>query len=320
MSITSEKITISAPCSFPTDVGSVQVGTTVVSNIVNAVAQWSAGTGTQFDPITETKCNVYLKNGNHVKFLIKSAYSVTSTPFIELTEVQPALGPWKPQNGPGGSVGYQVYAVENIHHVNLLMLNAKFKKIAICGNDFAFYKGKNGTLVKIIKESLLPPMGRTAVPQAPMYFGIPSHIDLAIVKYAALKKQYAKILGVPSGPVFTEYFATGAVFNFSGVLVPVDVQVAVSNTFPTMQYENVTPYLGVFACSSKTYNYHPAWTVPAGTVPTANDQMIAAGFTLNSSVSVEGLGLILGYYVYEDYWIEVVDARFDFTPVIPPSN
>lgn len=314
----SNKIEISAPLTFPTNVGSVQVGTTVVTDLENAVAQWSAGTGTQFDPITQTNCNVYLKNGNCVNFLIKSAYSVTSSPFIELTEVQPALGPWKPQKGPGGSVGYQVYAVENIHHVNLLMLNAKFKKIAICGDDFVFYKGKNGTLVKIIQEALLPPMGRTQIPQAPMDFGIPSHIDLSIVKYAALKKQYAQILGVPTGPIFTEFFATGAVFDFSGVIVPVDVQVAVSNTFPTMQYENVTPYLGVFACSSKTYNYHPAWTVPAGTVPAANDQMIAAGFTLNTSVVYEG-ELILTYYKRADDWIEVVDARFDFTPVIPPS-
>lgn len=319
MSVTSNKITISAPVAFLTNVGSVQVGTTVVTNLASVVAQWSAGTGLEFDPITETPCVVHLKNKS-VVVLIKSAYSVRSSPFIELTEVSPAVGPWKPQKAAGGSVGYQVYAVDNIHHVNLLMLDAKFKKVAICGDDFAIYKGKNGTLVKIIKETNLPPMGRTQTPQAPMDFGIPSHIDLAIVKYAALKKQYAKILGVSSGPVFTEFFATNALFNFSGVMVPVDVQVAVSNTLPTMQYENVTPQLGVFACTSKTYNYHPAWTVPAGTVPTANDQMIAAGFTLNSSVDIPGLGLILAYYVCEDYWIEIVDARFDFTPVIPPIN
>jgi len=127
-------------------------------------------------------------------------------------------------------------------------------------------------------------------------------------------------LGVLPNQTYTEYFATDALMDFSGVLVETDVQVAVSNTIPTIQFENVLPSLGVFACTKKTYNIHPAWTVPAFTLPDINLQMLAAGFVLDTKVDLpEFGGLILAYYTGPgDYWIEVVDVRFDFTPVIPP--
>lgn len=315
------RITIGSTLHPVSSIGTVQVCTIVVTDLKNVIAQWEQGTGMKYRNIVKTKCNVRLGNGSHQQVTIKSSYSIDSSPFMELVEVNPAVGPWAPQNGVGGAPGYQGFAVQNVKRAHRFMSEAGFDRIAHYENDFAIYRGQNGLLVKLIKDTLLPPIGEPNIPTAPIVFGKISHVDVAILKYSKVKEQFEKILGVLPNQTYTEYFATDALMDFSGVLVETDVQVAVSNTIPTIQFENVLPSLGVFACTKKTYNIHPAWTVPAFTLPDINLQMLAAGFVLDTKVDLpEFGGLILAYYTGPgDYWIEIVDVRFDFTPVIPPQ-
>jgi len=291
------------------DLGPLQVASVVVNDLEAAVAQWSAGTGTEFSPITTNDYIVFLSDGGPKHVTIKSAYSIYSNPFLELIEVTPAIGPWAPQTGPGSTVGYQVYAVSNIHQVDATMVNAGLTKVAFSGNKFAFYQAANGLLVKVINQNLLPPTGGVNTPQAPIDIGPIKHADMAIVDSETLKQQFGTLLSIN----WSVFQFTNTPMTFPEGTELVDVDVVVSDKIPQIQFEKITPPLGVFASSPTSYTFHPAYVVPAGTMDAVRAQMESAGFVLNTYVILPDVGLVLAYFVGPgNYWIEVVDARFDF--------
>lgn len=291
------------------DFGDLQVSTLVVSDIEAAVAKWSAGTGTLFRPITTTKQIVFLSDGKPTQVTIKSTYSVYSYPFLELVEANPPVGPWAPQPDPSLGVGYQVYAVSNIHQADSKMQDAGLQKVAFSGNQFAFYKAANGLLIKVINKKLLPPAGGENISQAPIDLGPIVHTDLAIRDQDTLKEQLSQLFSIHWADF--EFPDNRMTFPEGDRLV--DVKVAVSDQLPQIQLEKITPPLGIFYSTLTSYNFHPAYVVPAGTSEAIRTQMEAAGFVLNTYVIVPDVGLVLSYYTgLENHWIEVVDERFDF--------
>lgn len=291
------------------NLGSLQASALVVDNLEAALSMWSAGTGAEFSPVTTDDCVVFLSSGGPTHVTIRSAYSVYSDPFIELVEANPPVGPWAPQVDSNNAVGYQVYAVSNIHQVDATMVNAGLTKIAFSGNKFAFYKAANGLLIKVINEKLLPPSGGTNIPQAPIDIGPVKHTDVAVRDQDTLKTQFSTLFSIN----WTDFAFTDNPITFPEGTVLVDVNVAVSDAIPQIQLEKITPPLTVFNSTLTTYDFHPAYVVPAGTMDAVRAQMEAAGFTLNTYVTLPGFGLVLSYYSgLEKIFIEIVDARFDF--------
>lgn len=289
-------------------VGPLKAASFVVNDIDATIASWSAATGTEFSPVTKSTRLVILAEGGPRFITLKSAYSVKGEPFLEIVESNASVGPWAPQNGPGGATNHLVFSVDHVHQASKIMKDAGFKKIAICGDEFAFFRGENGVLVKIINNCLLPTSAEN-VSQAPIDFGDIRHIDLSVSKYPELQTQ----LGQINGSTWTEFGFQGAPFQFEDGVHVIDVTAAITDILPELQLEYVVPALGVFGNSDTSYNMHPAYVIPAGGMDNANTQMIAKGFTLNSSFTLPGVGLIIALYQgVGDTSVELVDERFNF--------
>lgn len=291
------------------NLGSLQASSLVVSDLEAAIAKYSAGTGTLFSPITTTSQVVFLSEGGPVHVTLKSAYSVYSNPFLELVEANPPVGPWAPQTDPTLGAGYQVFAVQNVHQVDATMQAAGLTKVASSGNKFAFFKAANNLLIKVINQDLLPPTGGVNIPQAPIDIGPVVHTDLAVRDQDTLKAQFGQLFSLN----WTDFNFASTPMTFPQGDLLIDVSVAVSDAEPQIQLEKITPPLTVFKSSFTTYNFHPAYVVPGGTMDAVRAQMEAAGFALNTYVILPDFGLVLSYYTgLENHWIEIVDARFDF--------
>lgn len=290
------------------NLGSLKAATFVVDDIDSVIAQWTAATGTEFSPVTTTEQIVFFLSGGPKRVTLKSAYSVRGEPFLEIVESDTPLGPWAPQVGPGGATSHLVFSAHSVHQVDQLLSNANFTKIAFCGNDFAFFKGENGLLVKVINENLLP-SAETNSPAAPIDFGTIRHIDLAVSKFEELKTQ----INLLNGSTWTNFAFQGAPFLFLDGVHVIDVFFAITDILPELQLEHVVPPLGVFQCSDTTYNMHPAYVIPAGGMEDANTQMINQGFVLTTSLSLPGIGLVIGCYEGNgQVSIELIDERFNF--------
>jgi len=288
--------------------GNLQMTSIVVNDLGAAVAQWSAGTGSQFYNITTTSYIVFLPDQTPIKVTLQSATTVHSNPILELVKATPAVGPWAPQTGPGGAPGHLVYVVPNVHQVDFTMQNSGLTRVAFSGNNFAFYQADNGVLVKVITQDLLPPVGGVNVPQAPFDLGAIVHVDISVQEFYPLKAQFSKLFSLnwiqidfPNSPI-----------NFTDGVQYVDIKLAAADSNPVIELEGITPALGVFTNSFSSYNLHPSYAVPPGTVSAAMAQMLAANFTLNTYVSITGIGPVLSFFTTpQNFWIEIVDEDFD---------
>lgn len=285
--------------------GSLDIAGYVVPNVEFARNQWSAGTGTLFGPITQQRCKVFLPHGVKKEILLKSTRSIRNNPTLELVEANPAIGPWAPQTDSGSGPGYFGYIVDNIHQSGATLRSAGMKEIALCDSGFAFYRGINGLLFKLITSHLFVSKGG----YYPTDLGPITHVDVAIQNFEGVRDQLSDALDV----IWSEVSYPNTPFTFPDGTHNVDIRVGVTDTRPLIELEFAAPPLGVFGSTNTSYNYHVTYTVPAGTMDAVNTQMLDAGFVLNTYFTAEGFGLVLGYYVSPetDAWIEIVDERFD---------
>lgn len=290
----------------PPQLGPLQVATVVVNNLDSAMEQWSAGTGTQFNPVESEDVFVKTSQSGWHLIRLKSALSVRNGPFLELVQATPAIGPWAHQKNIGSTPGYQVYVVNNIDQAGSRLVSAGMKKIARACN-FSIYQGANGILIKLMKSGSLP-AGKINVPQAAIDLGGISHTDIAIQNLPSTRDQLAQALNIN----WTEFDSNNVPFDFTDGVHLVNTSVLASTSKPVIELELVTPPLGVWATTTSSYNFHVAYTVPAGSVSAVDLQMKAANYTLNTYINFPGIGMILTYYTNSDnIWIEVVDVRFD---------
>lgn len=297
-------------------VGPLEVATVVVPDLDAIIIQWALGTGTEFGPISEHTWEV-LVDGNWREVSLRHAYSVRGSPFLELVEANPPIGPWAPQTDVGSAPGFLVYAVDSVCQVGakleangleLVARSSTGRKSPHTDTEFAIYRGLNGILVELITYSLVPTGGGVNVSPVPFDLGPIVHTDIAVQDQEAASIQLANALTVD----WLAFPANNVPFVFPDGVHFVDTNVLASTTVPVIELEFVTPPLGPWASTDHSYNYHVAYRIPAGTMAAAITQMQNAGFTLNTSIGSPSLGIILAFFSTTDnVWIEIVDERFD---------
>lgn len=315
-------------CLFAADKGvqveSLQIASIVVPHLDIAVAQWAAGTGTQFGPISEKTWNVDC-HGSNTKVTLRSASSVSNSPFIELVEVNPAIGPWKCQGEVASPPGFLVFAVDNLEESGAVMESTGMKKVAsaqchipvvpihgkspVAISGFSIYEGVEGILVKLITADLLSSEGDN---EAGLAIGYISHVNLAVNNLNAVQKQLQEALSLRWAPPVTTkkvpYY-----FPCKDKTQNTDITLVTSiGQTPVIQLEQATPHLGVWEGVDKSYNYHVAYRIPSGTMAAVDAQMQSAGYTLNTYREVKGHGTVRAFYTTpSNIWIQVVDEAFD---------
>lgn len=278
----------------------------VVTDLDLAVTQWQSGTGNQFRSIQTNTYKVRLSEEcEEQEVTLRSSFSNLNNPFLELVQATPAIGPWAPAEDNGKAPGYQGYAVYNIKSVGHTLKSAGFKLVAKSGSKFAFYRGLNGVLIKLVRADLVPPSAETNNPQALIVFGAIDHPNIVVYDYEKVKNQLAQALSLTWFEPDFNFPATP--FLYAGIgIVPTDIRFTPSNTSPVIFIGDAKPHLGPFAASPTTSGFRIVYNAPAGSVPLYRDQLIAAGFALNASVEIPPGNLINAIFTApQGYWLEV---------------
>jgi hypothetical protein len=280
----------------------------IVPNITLTKNMLELGTGNQFGPVIAVSTKVKLPNMGQMTVTMKRCFSIYDNPFFELVEVDPSLDSLV---SPGVSVpGYLGYVVDDVKKAGKTLENAAFIQVARAQDySFAYYRGINGVLIKLVISELVPARGGINIPQAPINLGPVKHVDLAILQFEACKTQLSNALSITWQP---DFISAGTPFLFPEGVFLTNASLVASNTPIEIELEYVLPSLGIFNCSDSVPVFHVSYSAKNGTMNAVNSQMLAAGYILNTSVTIPPYGLILTFYIAPDKsWVEVVDERFD---------
>lgn len=277
----------------------------VVSDLEAAVAQWQSGTGDEFGTIRSKTYKVKFAKGKKQDITIRNTFTKLNNPFLTLEQASPAIGPWAPAENNGKAPGYLGYAVFDVKSAGRALKQAGMKPVAKGGSQFAFYKGINGVLIKLVRCDLVPTTGEVNHPQADIVFGPVDHPNIAVYDYEAAKIQLANALSFSwNEPGFT---FPGIPYIYAGIgIVATDLRFTPSDTLPTIYIGDGRPHLGPYAASPTTSGFRVVYNAPAGSVPLYRDQLLSAGFALNASVEIPPGNLINAIFTApQGYWIEV---------------
>lgn len=143
----------------------------VVHDVARATAEFTAATGTQFQPKTTNTQIVGIIGDRELPKVVTltEAFSRTEKPFIDFVQASDAIGPWDRD----ASRPYLSYSVPhpNDPRLSTQLRNAGFKRVAIAA-DFVFWETTSGVLVRLLRSSAAPqptagpetlPLGNAAV-------------------------------------------------------------------------------------------------------------------------------------------------------------
>jgi hypothetical protein len=200
--------------------------------------------------------------------------------------------------------------VKDVKKAGRTLENANFVEIARAQDySFAFYEGVNGILIQLAISELIPSTNSINIPQAPINLGRIKHVDLAILQFEACKTQLSNGLSITWQQ---DFISTGTPFLFPEAVFLTNSSLVASNTIFEIELEYVLPSLGIFNCTNNTPIFHVSYSAKNGTMDSVNNQILSAGYVLNTSTTIPPYGLILAFYIAPDNsWVEVVDERFD---------
>lgn len=262
----------------------------------------AAATGTQFSPVTTSTKNVLFVSPPQLKQIhLKQTRSVRGGPFIEIVQASQALGPWAAN--ASSATFFLSYAVDHVLLSSVKLAQAGMTPVALSGDDFAFWKGSGGVLVRLIDKDLVPATGGVNQSQAPIDLGAPAAVAIAPCNQAALKAQLGTALSLDWRAPFAvtlpyEYAADPGVTHVHDTTLDISV---LGPPFVTLDEALHAPQ--EYWCTPTTTPVHIIFL--AANVPVAAQQVLDAGMPWIARAP----GLT-SFHGTQGVFIEVVDASF----------
>lgn len=261
-----------------------------VHDIIAVSEQNATATGTEFGPVkTSTFSVTFPEKETTQQVRLKQRYSVRSEPFLELTEASPTIGPFMAD--PNRSTSFLSYAVDDVAAQEQPLAEAGMTLVAVSDQNFAFWRGVGGLLVKLVDDELVPDESGVNHPQAPTDLGPVAAAVFVPCDLNAAQTQLSAALGINWRPPLTMPLPVDygdghpRIVNFVAIFSRAGP--------PYLILEEATPDPHPWSCGE------PHLTFAVDDVPGAGQQMRTAG--MHHVVSVEpgiadyseGLGAIV---------------------------